>query len=395
MRDFGTKIDNSAPAASGVLTAEEDNVRFREEESFVSTAGIALDPATGPNTDLNMMAQAAARYASGGVLYADSGTANAYDLATPSGLNGFVMPKALFEGLEIEFEPLNTNTGSSTVNVNSLGAKPLLTNSGEELEANTAIAGMPIVARYNSTTDDFRIRPWALQEVGQSGNVGTYLNNPIHPEIITNDGVLLISNPSSGNIEISDGGRFVHRGWKEYLTDNYPLSDRQFTTAINRTYHLRWTPANGFELQDLAHSSYNPSSLNENDVFFDTTYDDMLCAKIVTNNDNNVTITPLLNKSNLHNTITFFNHGSFPGGAENSYTFEDNSSPDQITNGRVIARNWSRKGQGSLVAATDFKDGDAEANLGVWVKSRYEVIAFQQVNETGSNGWIIAGEFKA
>lgn len=395
MRDFGTKIDGAAPAAAGVLTAAEDNVRFREEENLVSSAGMELDPAVGPDSDFTMMAQASARYASGGVFYSDSGAANSYDLTSPSGTNGFVMPKDLFEGLEIEFEPLNSNTSASTVNVNSSGVKPLRTNSGEELEPNTVIAGVPVVARYNQATDDFRIRPWALTGVGQSGNTGTYLNNPIYPEVITDNGILLISNPTAGNIEIAGGGRIVHRGWKEYLTDDYPLSDRQFTTVVDRTYHLRWTPANGFALKDLAHSSYNPSSLNETDISFDTKYDDMLCAKIVTNSSNNVTITPLLNKSNLHDTITFFNHEGFPGSVENSYPFEDNSSPDQINNGRVITRNWSRKGQGSLVAATDIKDGDTEANLGVWVKSRYEVIAFQQVNETGANGWIIAGEFKA
>lgn len=318
MRDFGTKIDNSAPASSGVLTAEEDNVRFREDENVVSTSGITLDAAVGPDTDLKMKAQAIARYASGGVFYTDAGAANAYVLSSPSGVDGFVMPKAFFDGMEIEFTPSSSCTGASTVNPNGLGIKPIRRTNGDPTETNDIVAGVPCAARYSPSADAFLISPWALKEAAEvSGTTGSYLNLWMYPEVKTNNGVLSLSSSSSGNLEVAVGGRIVHRGWREYLTDDYALAQRQFTTAANKTYHLRWSPANGFQLKDLSDNNYNPSSLTETNAFFDSTYDNMIAARIVTNGSNSLTITPLINKAelellaeDLENATAPFNEGA-------------------------------------------------------------------------------------
>jgi hypothetical protein len=319
MRDFGTKIDNSAPAPSGVLTAEEDNVRFREDENLVSTSGVSLDPATGPDTDLKMKAQAVARYAAGGaVVYNDTGSADNYVLSSPSGVNGFVMPKIYFEGMEIEFKPSNSCTGASTVNANGLGGKPLRRTNGDPTETNDIIAGVPCAARYSPSHDAFLISPWALKEAAEvSGTTGSYLNLWQYPEVKTNNGLLSLSSPTSGNLQVSTGGRIIHRGWREYLTDDYALAQRQFTTLANRTYHLRWSPANGFQLRDLSNSSYNPSSLPETHTYFDSTYDNMLAARIVTNGSNSLSVTNLVNKAelklraeDLENATAPFNEGA-------------------------------------------------------------------------------------
>lgn len=163
MRDFGTKVDNTAPAASGLLTAPEDNVRFNELENAVSTSGIPLDGPTGPDSDVRHLAQAQARYASGGQFTADGGATNAYVVTTPL---GFILPKAYFRGMRVVFYPANSCTGASTINVNAIGVKKLLAPSGIALVANQIITGLLTSAVYDPAADAgvgaFRLEPWAL-----------------------------------------------------------------------------------------------------------------------------------------------------------------------------------------------------------------------------------------
>lgn len=305
MRDFGTKIDNSSPADSGRLKAEEFNVIAIELEKSVSSGGIELDPAVGPDANLEALSEAMSRYASGGVFYEDSGAANAYLLDTPSGVDGFVMPKSYFDGMQIEFYPTNNCTGASTVNVNGIGVKSIKRPDGTDLAANDILTDVSVVARYDETADYFRISPWSLQQAAEvSGTAGSYLNLQIYPEITTNNGVLSLTSPSASNLTVDTGGRIIHRGWREYLTDDYVLASRQLTTAANKTYHLRWSPANAFQLKDLANGTYNPSALDEDNEAFDTTYDDMLVARVVTDGSNNLTITNLINRSRITGEIS-------------------------------------------------------------------------------------------
>lgn len=73
------------------------------------------------------------------------------------------------------------------------------------------------------------------------------------------------------------------RGWQDFNTADYSENQRQFFIEKDKTYHLRWSPQNGFGLKDLADTTYNPQGLDEHDVVFDTTYDDVLMGKIETN----------------------------------------------------------------------------------------------------------------
>src|SRR5690606_38941054 len=63
--------------------------------------------------------------------------------------------------------------------------------------------------------------------------------------------------------------------------------------------HLRWNPTDGFVLRDLASGTYNPGTLAEADTTFDSGYDDMLVARVITNSSNVPTITNLVNRSTL------------------------------------------------------------------------------------------------
>lgn len=114
---------------------------------------------------------------------------------------------------------------------------------------------------------------------------------PIFPEVTTNNGVIAVTDLGTGNIRIPASATILHRGIRTYTTVQTDLA-----TVLSKTYHLRWNPTDGFTLKDLADTGYNPTVAAETNAAFDSTYDDMLVARIVTNSSNVPTITNLINK---------------------------------------------------------------------------------------------------
>lgn len=152
---------------------------------------------------------------------------------------------------------------------------------------------------------------------------------PIFPDVQTADGKLTVTAPSTGTIRLAAGATFLHRGI-------FPVTTVQadFPTDPSKTYHLRWDPTNGFRLLDLASGTYNPSTLAETNVAFDSTYDDMLVARVITNSSNVATITTLANKARL--TMTGSVTGSAtPSALNNSARFDGS-----------VTLNWARSPQG-------------------------------------------------
>ena len=117
---------------------------------------------------------------------------------------------------------------------------------------------------------------------------------PIFPEIDSADGKIVISQPAAGTVRIPSGVTFMHRGIFPVIT---PLTD--FATNASKVYHLRWSYVDGYSLNDLADGVYNPGTLAENDPSFDSSYDNMLMARVTTNSSNVATITNLVNKNRL------------------------------------------------------------------------------------------------
>lgn len=117
---------------------------------------------------------------------------------------------------------------------------------------------------------------------------------PIYPDVQNADGRINITSPANGSIRVPGGVTFQHRGI-------FPVTTAQtdFPTVASKIYHLRWNPTDGFTLRDLADVTYNPSTLNETNEAFDSGFDDMLVARIVTNASNVPTITNLANKDRL------------------------------------------------------------------------------------------------
>lgn len=117
---------------------------------------------------------------------------------------------------------------------------------------------------------------------------------PIFPEVTTNNGVIAVTAPSTGTVRVPASANIRHRGIRDYTS-----AETDFATVASKTYHLRWSPSGGFVLKDLADTGYNPTTALESNEAFDSSYDDMLVSRIVTNSSNVATITNLTNKHQL------------------------------------------------------------------------------------------------
>jgi hypothetical protein len=100
----------------------------------------------------------------GTVNYAvDSGTVNAYVVTLAQ------VPASYADGLWIRMRALNTSTGASTVNVNSLGVKTIKMGDGTDTVAGSIPVGIPVDMVYSSATGYFHI----IGGIGQQGIPGT------------------------------------------------------------------------------------------------------------------------------------------------------------------------------------------------------------------------------
>ncbi|WP_313194594.1 hypothetical protein [Shinella zoogloeoides] len=132
---------------------------------------------------------------------------------------------------------------------------------------------------------------------------------PIYPEVNSFDGTFGVLSPSGGTIRLPAGVEFIHRGIFSITS-----VQQDFAVAANRTYHLRWSASSGWALKDIADGSYNPSALPEAASVFDSGFDDMLAARIVTNSSNVATITNLVNRNGLASRLSLQGQNWRPAG---------------------------------------------------------------------------------
>ena len=136
---------------------------------------------------------------------------------------------------------------------------------------------------------------------------GLLKNNLVFPEIETADAKLAIGDNNDGTLFIGGAQTWLWRGMFRFSSDNINLAGRTVTTVANKTYHVRWhAPGTGaaapietypygrFELVDMT-----AAAPPEGDSSYDTTYDNMLVACIVTDGANASTITTFINRASL------------------------------------------------------------------------------------------------
>ncbi len=209
---------------------------------------------------------------------------------------------------------------------------------------------------------------------------------PIYPEISNVAGHFGITTPGTGQVRIPAGISFQHRGIFPITTVQADLA-----TDPSKTYHLRWNPTDGFALKDLASSIYNPSTLAENVETFDSSYDDMLCARIITNSSNVPTITNLINRNILRASGEATGPGTFGAGG---FGIEDATLPSAITHFATVPVNFARRPDAFLSALNDMAMGTTtggpagERNFGCRCDDRYSIKLWAQGDVDMMLAWV-------
>lgn len=129
----------------------------------------------------------------------------------------------------------------------------------------------------------------------------TYLT--VFPTILTANSAAAITS-SAGQVVVTPF-KWVWRQFKQLDLNSLNLAARTFATAASKIYHLRLsydvgTGVQSLSLKDVSNAGYNPSALAEGAAAFDTTYDDMILARVTTNAGNVPTVVPLKNASRLN-----------------------------------------------------------------------------------------------
>jgi hypothetical protein len=208
MRNLSTKVNDTAPSATGILDAAEFNSSQDELETAVSAGSITLDAALGPDSRTNMLAESIARHVSSAIFCTDTGSANTYvaDVAD----SNVVAPKSLFLGLTIRFKPGNASTGAATCNGLSLGVKPIVNHVYAPLTSG-AIDGREIDLRYYPSVGS---GSWVLPAYSNALYVG---QTPSSPPAI-----------SSGEGWAVDGSNFGNLNFPGLTADATPLAADTF-----------------------------------------------------------------------------------------------------------------------------------------------------------------------
>jgi hypothetical protein len=97
----------------------------------------------------------------------DTGTANSYVVALDASITSYT------DGLQVVFRPLNDNTGSATINLNSLGAKSIRLTDSQPIQAGDISAGAVIDVRYSTATGFFHLTPNSAIYAYEAGTSAT------------------------------------------------------------------------------------------------------------------------------------------------------------------------------------------------------------------------------
>ncbi|MCZ7931092.1 tail fiber protein [Agrobacterium leguminum] len=155
--------------------------------------------------------------------FTSTGTANNYDLS-------FDQPLEIGKGKRISFFANVTNTGASTINLNTLGAVAIVRNDGSPLQAGDIVANMPVDLVYDGTrfvltsspilsnisgtikATAFEGNGSALTNINASNISSGTLNNARLPSTMTGKTFSSETTISDGGLKITDGGLVISAG---------------------------------------------------------------------------------------------------------------------------------------------------------------------------------------
>ena len=142
-------MEISTKITGGTLDATEFNQIPDELENLISST--SQTPSDG---DLFQVSKSVADYSAHGDFFTDSGAADAYVL---SALASKQSPTSYADGMRIRFVVGNSNTGASTINVATLGAKSIVNSQGNPLVGGELLVGASVILGYRSGAGNFII----------------------------------------------------------------------------------------------------------------------------------------------------------------------------------------------------------------------------------------------
>ena len=149
----------------GVFNVTDANNIKAETDNYIDTSS-----QTKSESDLFQMAKTGAVVASKGDFYKESvgSAADVYLLEADDDLAGVWRLK---NGMRFRFKVVNANTGASTVNINSLGAKDLKLNGGSALAGGELVANQNAEIVFDETNDYFVLNLPAKESLTAKGDL--------------------------------------------------------------------------------------------------------------------------------------------------------------------------------------------------------------------------------
>ena len=221
-------VDNLPGDPNNLVEAVDMNGLKNENNNLISSTGVALN-----TSDNEQSTDAVSVYAAGGDFYSDSGVADAYVLSVVGSKRS---PQAYFVGMRIRFLPGNTNTGASTVNVDTIGVINIKLQDGiADPNAGDIVADHELVLVFDGTNFVYENASVASQADMETPTSNTKFVSPLvaknHPGTakawIIFDGTGVISILDSYNVSsiVDDGvGRYTINFTVAFSSINYSVA---------------------------------------------------------------------------------------------------------------------------------------------------------------------------
>ena len=175
------QLDSSKPASGDARSEGDDHMRLLKstlQATFPNITG-AVTPT---HTQLNNVFLGQASYVAGG------GSADAYTASVNT-----TQITSYSDGLTLLVKSPTTNTGASTINVNSLGVKTIVRNDGTTLSAGDLVSGSIFTITYNSTTGKFHLASALASSGTYVQKAGDTMTGPLTVPVVMNAATLSTS----------------------------------------------------------------------------------------------------------------------------------------------------------------------------------------------------------
>jgi hypothetical protein len=246
---------------------------------FVQDSSLVLPNITelpGYNDLVTLINNTSQSAATTGASFIDAGIANAY---APNVIAGQTAPAALANRMRIFFTAAASNTGASTLNLNNLGVRPLVSEGGAALVGGEVIANRAVEAYYDGTGNQWVIIPSVVTAQPNTVNGNKIQDDTLNGSKVTTNtlngtkilsasipagkyGSLSIVNGDIANNTIQSGkfpaptaGNTVRHwsGINKSITPSDSYSEK-FTPQLTGTVTFRFTTSNA--VQTTATNTY-------------------------------------------------------------------------------------------------------------------------------------------